>query len=127
MSELNLAAKAILAFVPAQRRYAETIEFYQEIGFDVDYRSDSITVIRKDRCRFFLQNVNYEYADGNFMMTLEVEDLDAWWKRLSSLNLPEKFPGVRLRAPEDYPWGMREIHLIDPCGVLWHIAVPIER
>ena len=113
----------MLAFVPAQRRYEEAIEFYKEIGFTIDYRTDSISVIRKDNCRFFLQNVNYEYADGNFMMTLEVDDLDEWWAWLSGLELPRKYPGVKLRAPEDYPWGMREIHLIDPCGVLWHIAV----
>src|SRR5262245_2005583 len=80
---MNLKANHILAFVPAQRRYDEAIEFYQEIGFTIDYRSDSISVIRKDNCKFFLQNVNYEYADGNFMMTLEVEDLDAWWQHLS--------------------------------------------
>lgn len=123
-SETSLRAKEILAFVPAQRHYAEAIDFYQEIGFKIDYRSDSISVIRKDSCKFFLQNVNYEYADGNFMMTLMVEDLDAWWQHLSGLGLPEKYSGVKLRAPEDYPWGMREIHLIDPCGVLWHIAVP---
>lgn len=121
----TLKANDLLAFVPAQRRYNEAIEFYQEIGFEIDYRADSISVVRKDNCKFFLQNVNYEYADGNFMMTLEVDDVDAWWQHLSSLNLEEKYPGVKLRAPEDFPWGMREIHLIDPCGVLWHIAVRI--
>lgn len=123
--EGSLRAKEILAYVPAQRHFDEAIEFYKEIGFEVDFRSDSISVIRKDNCKFFLQNVNYEYADGNFMMTLMVEDLDAWWQHLSGLSLEEKYPGVKLRAPEDYPWGMREIHLIDPCGVLWHIAVRI--
>ncbi len=27
----------------------------------------------------------------------------------------------RWRASK-YPWGLREIHLIDPSGILWHIA-----
>ena len=59
------------------------------------------------------------------MMVLEVENLDDWWKHLQSLNLHEKYDGVKLRAPENYSWGNREIHLIDPCEVLWHISVPV--
>jgi hypothetical protein len=39
--------------------------------------------------------------------------------------VPE-FDGVRVRDPQDYPCGKREIHLTDPCGVLWHIAVSID-
>jgi len=123
---MNLTATEIVTFVPAQDRYAETIEFYKEIGFAVDFTNDSLTGLRLGDCRFFLQNYNWPGADENFMMAMRVEDLDAWWQHLESLNLPDKYPGVQLRAPEDYPWGIREIHLIDPTGVLWHIGVPIS-
>ncbi len=37
-----------------------------------------------------------------------------------ALDLPSKYPGVRTKAPTDYTWG-REVHLIDPGGVCWHI------
>jgi hypothetical protein len=121
-----VTAEDIMAFVPAQGRYDDAIRFYEVIGFEVDFRSDSISVIRKDQCRFFLQNVAWAGARDNFMMYLEVNDLDAWWEMLSGLNLSEKFDGVRIRDPEDYPWGKREIHLIDPCGVLWHIAASTD-
>jgi len=57
------------------------------------------------------------------MMTLEVEDLDAWWEKLSVLELEKKYTEVKLKAPENYPRGKREIHLIDPSNVLWHISV----
>jgi hypothetical protein len=35
-------------------------------------------------------------------------------------DLPGRFSGVRLRQPTDFPWG-REIHIIDPGGVCWHV------
>jgi hypothetical protein len=74
METSALTAKDIMAFVPAQGRYEDAIRFYEAIGFDVDFRSDSISVIRKDRCRFFLQNVAWAGARENFMMSLEVDD-----------------------------------------------------
>ena len=46
-----------------------------------------------------------------------------WWRHLERMELPKKYEGVKLKAPEIYPWGNREIHLIDPCEVLWHISV----
>lgn len=124
MTELNLKADEILTFIPSVIDFQIAKKFYIEIGFDVDYEDDSLAILRKDRCRFFLQNNSNNWIDGNFMMVLHVEDLDAWWDHLEGLNLAVRYPNVRLRAPEVYPWGNREIHLIDPCGVLWHIAVP---
>lgn len=125
MEYLNLRAKEILTIFPSVTDFETAIEFYLEIGFETDWKSDSIAVLRKDQCKFLLQNSSNNWIDGNFMMVLEVENLDHWWKHLEGLGLAEKYPGVRLRPPEDYPWGKREIHLIDPCGVLWHISVPL--
>ena len=124
MEDLNLRAKEILTIFPSVTDFETAVKFYSEIGFETDWKSDSMAVLRKDQCSFLLQNSSNNWIDGNFMMVLEVENLDHWWKHLEQLNLLEKYPGVRLRAPEDYPWGKREIHLIDPCGVLWHISVP---
>jgi uncharacterized glyoxalase superfamily protein PhnB len=125
MAELNTTAKEILTFIPSVIDFDIAKKFYQEIGFEVDYEDKSLAIMRKDNCRFFLQNNPNNWIDGNFMMVMNVEDLDAWWSHLNSLDLPNRYAGVKLRAPEDYPWGKREIHLIDPCGVLWHIAVPV--
>jgi uncharacterized glyoxalase superfamily protein PhnB len=123
--DLNLRAKEILTIFPSVIDFETAIKFYVEIGFELDSSSDAMALLRKDHCRFLLQNSSSNWIDGNFMMVLEVENLEDWWKKLQSLRLEEKYPGVRLRAPEDYPWGKREIHLIDPCGVLWHISIPL--
>ena len=51
---------------------------------------------------------------------IEVDDLDGYWSEIAPKDLPARFPGVRLRPPTDFPWG-REVHIIDPGGVCWHV------
>jgi uncharacterized glyoxalase superfamily protein PhnB len=71
---------------------------------------------------FILQNYfNKDWAE-NFMMQLMVDDVDAWWERLKALDLPTEFPGASVRPPEVQAWGLRISYLVDPSGVLWHIA-----
>src|SRR5439155_1026832 len=119
MGNLNLEVKEIRAFIPSGKGYEQAIQFYLDIGFELDWKSESISIIRKNTCRFFLQNYPNDWIQNNFMMALEVENLDDWWIKLSGLDLEKRYAGVRLKAPQNYPWGKREIHLIDPCGVLW--------
>jgi hypothetical protein len=123
MENLNLKALELSTFISGGDRYEETIRFYQEISFELDWRSDDIAIFRKGTLKFFLQKYPNAWMHDNFMMALEVENLDDWWTMLSSLGLEKKYSGVRLKAPQNYPWGKREIHLIDPVGVLWHISV----
>ena len=119
---MNLTAKEIATFIPSVIYFQTAMAFYVEIGFIIDYRQESLAIMRKDTCRFFLQDNSNNWIDGNFMMVLNVEDLDAWWIHLSELDLASRYENVKLKAPKIYPWGNREIHLIDPCGVLWNIA-----
>ena len=56
------------------------------------------------------------------MMQLMVDDLDAWWNHLSALNLHGRFAVPPPKAPELQPWGLRIAYLVDPSGVLWHVA-----
>ena len=125
MEQENLSVLEITTFISAGKNYEKAIQFYLEIGFELDWKSNEIAILKKDKSRFFLQNYPNAWAQDNFMMNLEVANIDDWWSKLSNLNLEEKYGGVKLKAPQDYPWGKREIHLIDPCGVLWHIAVSI--
>jgi hypothetical protein len=119
---MNLSVKELLTFVPSGADFQRTLAFYKALGFTADFESAELTLLRLGSCRFFLQNLVNAEMQNNFMMDLEVENLDDWWTHLQALELPIKFPGTRLRAPEIYPWGKREIHLIGPDGVLWHIA-----
>lgn len=125
MNDSNLKVKEIMAFVPSGKNFPLTLQFYRDLGFEVDWESEDLAILRKDSCRFFLQKFENEEMQKNFMMNLEVEDVDAWWQKIQASGLKEKYEGVRMKPPQDYPWGKREIHLIGPDGVLWHIATRI--
>ncbi len=97
-------------------------KFYEDLGFEVNWKSDDLTEIKVGEYAFLLQNYYQEDWASNFMLQLMVEDLNAWWEHIQINQLESNYPGVKTKAPEDYPWGLREIHLIDPSGVLWHIV-----
>lgn len=126
MAELNHKATDILTFIPSGNDFETAIEFYTEIGFEVCWRDDQLATLKKDNCSFFLQNIS-NWGEGNFMMSLEVENVDDWWEMLQQLKLPERYKDVKLKAPENYPWGKRAIHLRAPSGILWHISSPVNE
>jgi uncharacterized glyoxalase superfamily protein PhnB len=64
---------------------------------------------------------HFEEAE-NFMMQLVVDDLDAWWTHISALNLESEFGVTSPTAPAIQPWGIRVAFVVDPSGVLWHVA-----
>ena len=125
MESLNLKVKEMMTFVPSGKNFELAIQFYQDLGFEVDWKSDELAIIRIESFRFFLQKFENQEMQNNFMMNLEVENVDDWWEKIEALKLKEKYSGIRLKAPEIYPWGKKEIHLIDPAGVLWHIAIRV--
>jgi predicted enzyme related to lactoylglutathione lyase len=65
-------------------------------------------------------------AGADFAPALEVDDLDGYWSEIEGKNLARRFPGVRLRPPTEFPWG-RELHIVDPAGVCWHIRQQQKR
>jgi uncharacterized glyoxalase superfamily protein PhnB len=62
-----------------------------------------------------------EWAE-NMVMHVLVQDVQAWWQHISSLDLPNQF-GVSPPAPPRFePWGLTVVYVFDPTGVLWHFA-----
>jgi catechol 2,3-dioxygenase-like lactoylglutathione lyase family enzyme len=108
------------AFVPA-RDYARSLDFYQDLGFEVAWDGGDLAYLHAGRCAFLLQRFYVEAHASNFMMHLLVEDVDAWWTHVQDSGLAEKY-GVRATPPEDRPWGIRDFTLDDPTGVLWRIG-----
>lgn len=90
------------------------------LGFEKLWQQDGLAALRFGGAFFLLQDIHVPEWQNNQMITFEVDDLDAYWLELEALNLPESFRGVKLRPPVDFPWG-REIHIIDPGGVCWHV------
>ncbi len=111
------------AFVPAKDA-ALSRRFYTDLGFVINWSNDEIAELQVGSFRFLLQTFHAPGHAENFMMSLAVEDADAWWAHIERQELARKYPGILCRAPAMQPWGIRVLYLSDPSGVLWHITDP---
>src|SRR4026207_584843 len=107
-------------FLPA-KDFDLSKRFYEAMGFTkvLDW---GVAIVRSGASSVILQNYCQKEWAGNFMMQLMVDDLDAWWAHISALDLPGRFNVPPPRAPAMQPWGLRVAYVVDPSGVLWHIA-----
>lgn len=108
-------------FVPA-RDPELSRNFYVDLGFTVNWSNPEISELQIGSFRFLLQKFYIAEHAGNFMMSLQVEDLDAWWEHIKQVNFSAKYPGIMCKPPQVQPWGQRVLYLSDPSGVLWHIT-----
>lgn len=95
--------------------------FYEALGFEKLVDGD-VAIFRAGKSSFILTRFYEEEHAGNFMMQLMVDDLDRWWAHVEALDLPGNFGVAPPRAPAMQPWGLRVGYVVDPSGVLWHIA-----
>jgi len=111
-------------FLPA-RDFAKSKAFYEALGFP-KLLDGEVAIFGIGAGGFILQDYYQEEWAGNFMMQLLVDDMDAWWTHLQSLDLPGRFGVQPPRAPALQPWGLVVAYLYDPSGVLWHVT-PQQR
>ena len=107
-------------FIPA-KDFELSKRFYETLGFEKVLDSD-VAIFNAPSGGFILQRYYQKEWAENFMMQLMVDDLDAWWTHISALDLPKQFGVPPPRAPGMQPWGLRIAYVVDPSGVLWHIA-----
>jgi hypothetical protein len=117
---MNLAVVEIKAFVPAMDLEVSK-QFYLALGFEVPWSSAELAYVRHGNTSFLLQAFNRPEFIQNFQMHLLVENVDDWHARIIASDVMQRF-GIRVEAPQDQPWGMRDFSLIDPSGVAWRIA-----
>lgn len=117
---MRAAATKLYPFVPSGPHFARSLEFFTSIGFEKLWQQDGLAGLRFGGAYFLLQDIDVPQWQENQMITFEVTDLDAYWTELEAKNLATSFPNVKLRPPTQFPWG-REIHIIDPGGVCWHV------
>ncbi len=107
-------------FVPA-RDFELSKRFYEALGF-TKLLDGQVAIFSIGATSFVLQNYFQEDWAANFMMQLMVDDLDSWWSHIEALDLPRTFGVAAPKAPALQPWGLRVAYVVDPSGVLWHIA-----
>src|SRR5688572_25008508 len=111
-------------FVPA-RDFALSKRFYDALGFR-RLLDGEVAIFGIGASSFVLQNYFQEDWAANFMMQLMVDDLDGWWKHVEALDLAANFGVPPPRPPAMQPWGLRVMYVVDPSGVLWHVAARRE-
>src|SRR3954468_6534615 len=117
---MDVMATRLYPFVPSGPQFARSLDFFAALGFDTLWQHDGLAGLRFGGAYFLLQDIDVPEWQKNQMITFEVTDLDAYWAEIEAKGLPGTFPGVSLRPPTLFPWG-REVHIIDPGGVCWHV------
>jgi len=107
-------------FLPT-RNFELSKRFYEMLGFE-KVLDGEVAIFKAGSGGFILQRFYQRDWAENFMMQLMVDDLDAWWAHIETLDLTAHFSVQPPRAPAMQPWGLRVAYLTDPCGVLWHVA-----
>jgi uncharacterized glyoxalase superfamily protein PhnB len=117
---MRARATTLYPFVPSGASFAAALAFFAELGFEKQWQHDGYAGLRFGAAYFILQDIDIPEWQTNQMLNIEVDDLDGYWSELDAKDLPGKFAGVRTRPPTDFAWG-REVHIVDPGGVCWHI------
>ncbi|HYG20570.1 MAG TPA: glyoxalase [Ohtaekwangia sp.] len=95
--------------------------FYNDLGFQETVIAHNMSVFKTGNVAFYLQDAYVKDWVDNTMIFLEVDDVSRYWKELSELELPARYPAARLVPVRALPWG-RECFLHDPSGILWHFG-----
>ncbi len=107
------------------RDAGRTTAFWRRLGFRVvDVTGDEVPyliAVREGAELHFVHNPDVDPAAGWFRCYVAVTDVDALHAEWSTLGLAEGGPGS-LAAPEDKPWGLREMWLTDPDGTVVRLA-----
>lgn len=117
MTHIPSGTELARPFVPAKDLKVSK-SFYERLGFEKILDGD-VAIFRVGGGSFILSS--FDQAE-DFMMQLMVDDVDAWYAHIGSLNLPAEFGVPEPRPPAMQPWGLRVAYLVDPSGVLWHVA-----
>lgn len=120
MTEIPNGAELARPFLPT-KDFERSKAFYLALGFKLELDGE-VAIFACGSGGFILQRFYVKDWAENFMMQLMVDDLNAWWAHIESLDLPGRFGVPAPRPPAVQPWGLKIAYVVDPVGVLWHIA-----
>jgi hypothetical protein len=113
-------ATTLYPFVPSGPDFALALQFFAALGFEKTWQDGGLAGLRFGGAYFVLQDIDAPEWQKNQQVTFAVNDFDGYWSELEAKDLAGSFAGVKVRPPTDFPWG-REVHIIDPGGVCWHV------
>ena len=107
-------------FIPSGSNFEKAKEFFQALGFQLQWDAGGYAGFESGECRFILQDYNDKAFAENLMINVRISNADTFWKEVSEKGLVEKY-GIRLGKPTVQPYG-REVNVIDAAGVCWHFV-----
>ena len=120
MSPIPSGTELVRPFLPSQD-FVLSKRFYEALGFEKIFDGE-VAIFEMGSSGFILQNYYQKNWAENSMVQLLVDDLDAWWSHIETLDLPAHFGVQAPNPPGLQPSGLPVVFLFDPCGVLWHVA-----
>src|ERR1051325_8829274 len=112
MTNVPSGTELVRPFIPT-RDFELSKGFYEALGFEKVLDSE-VAIFNAGSGGFILQRYFHEEWASNSMMQLMVDDLDAWWAHIQSLDLTKNFGVAAPKAPAMQPWGLRIAYVVDP-------------
>ncbi|MBS1513280.1 MAG: hypothetical protein JST86_20760 [Bacteroidetes bacterium] len=107
-------------FVPSGSNFEASKQLFLAIGFTIRWDAGDYVGFEKDGCVFILQRFDNKAFAENFMLSVKVDDVAAFYKAITEKKIPELF-GIRISPPQQQPYG-KEVNIIDIAGVCWHFV-----
>ncbi len=120
MSQVPTGTELARPFLPT-KDFDRSKQFYEAMGFEKTLDGE-VAIFKAGSGGFILQRHYHEQWAANCMMQLMVDDLAAWWAHIEALELSERFGVPPPKAPAMQPWGLLVAYVVDPAGILWHVA-----
>lgn len=122
----NLQASDIKAFV-GSKDFEESRDFYQAIGFRLNFDAGDLAEFELGNSRFYLQKYYQRKWCENTMLHITVEDAGAWYQHVVAVLERRKYGAARVREPTEQSYGALVTFVWDPVGVLLHFAQPLDN
>ncbi len=107
-------------FVPSGPDFEKSKQLFLDLGFNLNWDAGDYAGLEKDGCKFILQKFDNRSFAENFMVSVQVDNLEELQLLIQEKNLPEKY-GIRVSKIMQQPYG-RELNIIDIAGVCWHFV-----
>ena len=113
---MSLTIKELVTYVPSED-FGVSQRFYRGLGFELTEGWGGTMDCRLGNAVFRLQNYYVKDWANNFMMKLDVEDVDGWYQHVKKVLDENKCGSARVAEPE-MVGDTKILHVVDPCGVL---------
>lgn len=113
---MSLTINELVVYTPA-KDFEVSKAFYSALGFQLTEGFGGTMDCRLGNVVFRLQNYYVKDWANNFMIKLDVDDVDEWYRHVKNVLAENKYADARCAEPE-MVGGARLLHVVDPSGVL---------